>query len=99
GVITFTRLGNFHCKNKPINNGTKTIQIIFINNAIKSTGTTLPTDACTKDGVNTCEIIVSKVAIIILTATSPPAINVKMFADVQLGTVPDKIIQEATYQL
>src|SRR5699024_11546364 len=46
-------------------------------------------------GVNSGETTVSNVAIVKLTATSPPAINVYKFADVPLGTVPAGIITAA----
>lgn len=42
------------------------------------------------------DIIVSKVAIVILNATSPPAMKENKLADVPLGTVPDKITPIAT---
>src|SRR5699024_742411 len=48
-----------------------------------------------RDGVKIGDTIVSNVAIVILNATSPPAINVYKLAEVPLGTVPANTIPEA----
>src|SRR5699024_5697651 len=95
GLIMLTFFGNLHFKNNPKKSGMNTIHIMFNNNAQKSIGINLPMDSWTSDGVSSGEITVSSVAIVMLNATSPPAMNVYRFADVPLGTVPAKMIPEA----
>src|SRR5699024_8956155 len=86
---------NFHCVNNPKNNGINTTITIFKNSAQKSIGTTFPTVTCISDGVSNGAATVSNVAIVMLNATSPPAIKLYKLADVPLGTVPAKTIPAA----